>query len=198
MIYQPLDTAFFQLPVLELAKNLLGQYIVHERGNRLLVGRIVETEAYKGAEDRAAHSFSNVPTKRTKVMFDEAGYAYLYQMHTHTLFNVVGGEVGIPHAVLIRAVEPIVGQDSMRKNRGEHLKEKDWTNGPGKLTKALEITMDYYGHDLRKKPLYIAKGPQVEEIAVGPRVGIANSREAVHYPYRFSERGNVFVSKYRK
>ncbi len=196
-MYKPIDKSFFEAPGLTLAHQLLGQYIVHERPDGLLVARIVETEAYQGPEDRAAHSFGNRRTKRTEIMFGQAGLVYTYQMHTHTLINVVAGPIGTPHAILIRAVEPVVGHERMRKNRGEHLKEIDWTNGPGKLTKALEITMDYYGHHWSDEPLFIAEGEPVEEIMTGPRVGIGNSGEAVHYPWRFFEKENPFVSKYR-
>ncbi len=90
-MYTPIDKSFFEAPVLELAKNLVGQYIVHEQPEGTIVVRIVETEAYHGPEDQAAHSFDNRRTKRTEVMFGTAGLVYTYQMHTHTLMNVVGG-----------------------------------------------------------------------------------------------------------
>lgn len=195
--YQPIEKSFFEMPGLQLAKKLLGHYIVHEHSEGRLVARIVETEAYQGPEDRAAHSFRNRRTKRTEIMFGQAGLVYTYQMHTHTLINVVAGPVGVPHAILIRAVEPVEGFEVMRANRGERLKQVDWTNGPGKLTKALGITMDYYGHHWSHEPLFIAKGERVNDIVEGPRVGIANAGEAVHYPWRFYEKDNPFVSKYR-
>ncbi|MCG7336735.1 DNA-3-methyladenine glycosylase [Sporosarcina sp. ACRSM] len=196
-MYKPINPSFFEAPVLELAPQLLGQYIVHEQPEGRLVARIVETEAYRGPEDRAAHSFGNRRTKRTDVMFGEAGLVYTYQMHTHTLINVVSGPIGTPHAILIRAVEPVEGLEQMKENRGSQLKMKDWTNGPGKLTKALGITMDYYGHHWTHEPLFIAEGPKPAAIEVGPRVGIGNTGEAVHYPWRFYEKDNPFVSKYR-
>lgn len=180
-----------------MAQNLLGQHIVHELPSGTLVARIVETEAYHGPEDQAAHSFGNRRTKRTDVMFKEPGLVYTYKMHTHTLINVVSGPVGTPHAILIRAVEPNEGFEQMKENRGVHLKMNDWTNGPGKLTKALGITMDYYGHHWSERPLFIAEGSRVEEAVAGPRVGIGNSGEAVNYPWRFYEKDNPFVSKYR-
>lgn len=198
MIYEPVDETFYQKPGLQLAKELIGYYVVHRLPEGELVARIVETEAYQGPEDRAAHSFGNRRTKRTEVMFGEAGRVYTYQMHTHTLMNIVAGPVGIPHAILIRAVEPIQGLDLMRQNRGEHLKQVEWTNGPGKLTKALGITMDYYGHHWSRPPLFIAKGERVDQVMAGPRVGIGNAGEAVHYPWRFYEKDNPYVSKYRK
>lgn len=197
-MYQPVEQSFFEVSGLKLARQLLGQYIVHNHPDGQIIGKIVETEAYQGPEDRAAHSFGNRRTKRTEIMFGKAGLVYAYQMHTHTLINVVAGPIGVPHAILIRAVEPIHGLEIMKKNRGEKLKKVDWTNGPGKLTKALGITMAYYGHHWSHAPLYIAKGDQIDNVVTGPRVGIGNSGEAVHYPWRFYEKDNPFVSKYRK
>lgn len=196
-MYKPVSTSFFEAPVLELARNLVGRYIIHEHEEGLLVARIVETEAYHGPEDRAAHSFSNRPTKRTEVMFGEPGLVYTYQMHTHTLMNIVAGPIGTPHAVLLRAAEPVEGKEIMQEKRGSHMKMKDWTNGPGKLSKALDVTMKYYGHHWAKEPLYIADGTEVGQVMAGPRVGIGNSGEAVHFPWRFYEKDNPFVSKYR-
>ncbi|WOV87139.1 DNA-3-methyladenine glycosylase [Sporosarcina oncorhynchi] len=196
-MYKPIDPSFFEAPVLELAEKLVGQYIVHKTPGGIIVCRIVETEAYHGPEDRAAHSFGNRRTKRTEIMFGEPGLVYTYQMHTHTLMNVVSGPVGTPHAILIRGAEPVEGLELMQQNRGEHLKMKDWTNGPGKLSKALGVTMEYYGHHWTDEPLFISKGPGAEAIETGPRVGIGNTGEAVHYPWRFFEKDSPYVSKYR-
>lgn len=193
---RPMDVSFFHQPTLELARNLIGKNIVHEHGRGLIVGKIVETEAYMGPEDRAAHSFGNRRTKRTEVMFGGPGLIYTYQMHTHTLINVVAGMEGIPNAILIRAVEPVEGLALMKEFRND-LPMKQWTNGPGKLTKAMGITMEYYGKYWTEKPLYIAEGSEVSFISTGPRIGIENSGEAVHYPYRFWETDNPFVSKMR-
>lgn len=198
-MYEPIDPSFFDAPVLELARSLVGKYIVHERSDGLLVVRIVETEAYHGPEDRAAHSYGNRRTKRTEIMFGEAGSVYTYQMHTHVLMNVVGAPEGVPHAVLLRAGEPVEGLPLMQANRGFHIRKPvDLTNGPGKLSKALGVGMEYYGHSWAKKPLFISEGLAQNEVETGPRVGIGNSGEAVHYPWRFFEKDNPFVSKYRK
>ncbi|MFC7366168.1 MULTISPECIES: DNA-3-methyladenine glycosylase [Bhargavaea] len=197
-MYRPINPDFFVQPVLELAPALLGQYIVHETPEGLAVARIVETEAYHGPEDRAAHSFNNRRTKRTEVMFADPGRIYTYQMHTHTLMNVVAGDEGTPHAVLIRGAEPVEGLELMQDRRGWHLKIPDLTNGPGKLSKALGVTMESYGGLWYEEPLFIAPGPGIGgELKAGPRVGIQNTGEAVHYPWRFYEEGNPFVSKYR-
>lgn len=196
-MFKPVSAQFFDAPTLELARSLLGQLVVHETPTGIIAGRIVETEAYMGALDRAAHSFNNRRTKRTEIMFGKAGSVYTYQMHTHTLLNVVSGPIDTPQAILIRAVEPVEGVELMAELRGKHLPIKQWTSGPGKLTKAMGITMDYYGHHFSERPLYLAEGDPVHAIAEGPRVGIGNSQEAVHYPFRFWERNNPFVSKYR-
>src|SRR5699024_6869243 len=131
-------------------------------------------------------------------MFAEAGRVYTYQMHTHTLINVVARPVGTPHAILIRAIEPIKGITQMPTNRGTHIRNIDLTNGPGKLTKALNITGTFYGHDWTQPPLFIASGLKVvHHIESSPRVGVRNTGEASAYPWRFFEKDNPFVSKYR-
>ena len=191
-----LDLAFYEQPTLDLARALLGQYLVRRHPEGEIIAKIVETEAYLGAIDRAAHSFGGRRTKRTEVMFGQPGHVYTYQMHTHTLLNVVSGPVGTPEAVLIRAVEPIQGQEWIATNR-PGVKRFDQTNGPGKLTKALGITMDLYGHSFQQDPLYIAEGEAEVVIEAGPRIGIPNTGEARDYPYRFFERDNPYVSKFR-
>lgn len=196
-MFTPVPAAFFDAPTLELSRALLGQIIVHELEEGTVAGRIVETEAYMGAEDRAAHSFGGRRTKRTEIMYGKAGLVYTYQMHTHTLINVVSGPVDTPRAILIRAVEPVEGAELMAEFRGRNMPMKQWTNGPGKLTKAMGITMDYYGHHWAERPLFIAHGEAVHAVEAGPRIGIQNSGEAVHYPYRFYEKENPFVSKFR-
>ncbi|SDJ16655.1 DNA-3-methyladenine glycosylase [Salimicrobium halophilum] len=185
---------FFGKPTLELAEELLGCELIKETEEGVASGYIVETEAYIGAVDKAAHSYDYKRTKRTEVMFGEAGYAYTYVMHTHCLVNVVSGEAGEPEAILIRAVEPVQGIDLMYERRGDK-KEKDLTNGPGKLTKALGIVKSDYGHLYGEPPLYIAKGFIPEDISVGPRIGIENSEEARDFPWRFWVTGNKFVSR---
>lgn len=125
MTFQPIDYAFFQQPTLNLAPALLGKLLVKETEFGTASGWIVETEAYIGPEDRAAHSYGNRRTKRTEVMFGPPGYAYTYVMHTHCLMNVVSGEIGHPEAVLIRALEPCSGFDLMYQRRGNV--KKNWS-----------------------------------------------------------------------
>ncbi|WP_431308876.1 DNA-3-methyladenine glycosylase [Halalkalibacter flavus] len=192
---QPLKADFFEQPTLDLAQALLGQILVKETKEGVASGWIVETEAYIGPGDRAAHSFGNRRTKRTEVMFGPPGHFYTYVMHTHCLVNVVSGEVGHPEAVLVRAVEPYHGIELMYERRGQEKREKDLTNGPGKLTKALGITKLDYGLPCNKQPLFIAEGKRSGIIESGPRIGIENSGEARDYPWRYWLSGNRFVSK---
>ncbi len=192
--YKPIGNGFFEQPTLTLARNLLGCLLVKEMDEGIASGFIVETEAYCGPLDKAAHSFNNRRTKRTEVMFAEAGNVYTYLMHTHCLVNVVSGAVDTPEAVLIRAVEPYEGIDLMFERRGDTTM-KNLTSGPGKLTKALGINMTDYGRRFDEPPIYIASGFTPNDISIGPRIGIPNSEEAKDYPWRFWVTGNAYVSR---
>jgi DNA-3-methyladenine glycosylase len=193
----PLPQDFYEQPTLELAKALLGCLLVKETPQGMAAGYIVETEAYIGPGDRAAHSYNNRRTARTEVMFQSSGLSYTYLMHTHCLFNVVSGGEEKPEAVLIRALEPRYGIELMKSRR--RIDElKNLTNGPGKLTKTLGISMKDYGSSLMLPPLYIAKGFIPESISVGKRIGIHNSAEARDYPWRFWVTDNGYVSRHQK
>ncbi|WP_407271531.1 DNA-3-methyladenine glycosylase [Radiobacillus sp. PE A8.2] len=195
--YPPLLQTFYQKPTLILAKSLLGCLLIKQTPEGTTAGVITETEAYLGPDDRAAHSFGNRRTKRTEIMFGEPGMTYTYSMHTHCLFNVVSGPVHRPEAVLIRSVEPFFNLDLISNRRQKVKTMQQWTNGPGKLTKAMGITMGDYGHQLDSPPLWIAPRLDADsfEIASGPRIGIDNAGEARDYPWRFWITGNQFISK---
>ncbi|MBP1990136.1 DNA-3-methyladenine glycosylase [Paenibacillus eucommiae] len=195
MTFLPVDAQFFQKPTLDLARSLLGMLLVKETELGTASGWIVETEAYIGPEDRAAHSFGNRRTPRTEVMFGPPGYVYTYEMHRHCLVNVVRGMVGNPEAVLIRAIEPFTGIELMYERRGADKKKQELANGPGKLTKSLGIVKEDYGRPFFEGPLFIAEGRAIQSVKAGPRIGIGNSGEAKHYPWRFWEEGSPFVSK---
>ncbi|WP_042349939.1 DNA-3-methyladenine glycosylase [Bacillus massiliigorillae] len=189
-----LPKSFYEQSTLQLAQNLLGCLLVKESDDGITSGFIVETEAYLGPKDRAAHSFNNRRTKRTEIMYASPGHIYTYLMHTHCLVNVVCAPIDTPNAILIRAIEPFTGKELMKQRRG--LQDiKKTTNGPGKLTKAMNITMEDYGKTYYSSSLYIAEGFNPTEISVGKRIGIQNSGEAVDYPYRFWVTGNAFVSR---
>lgn len=191
---EPLSPSFYQQPTLELAEDLLGHILVNEIEEGICAGVIVETEAYLGEMDQAAHSYKKRRTKRTEVMFDTPGHVYVYQMHTHHLINVVSGEEGNPQAILIRAVEPLIGLEVMKERRPV-TKLTNLTSGPGKLTKAFGITKDDYGRTFFNPPLYIAKGKKPEYTVTGKRIGIDNAGEARDYPYRFWVKDNPYVSR---
>ncbi|MDR7235492.1 DNA-3-methyladenine glycosylase [Neobacillus drentensis] len=193
----PLPQDFYDQPTLELAKALLGCLLVKETTEGITAGYIVETEAYIGPGDKAAHSFNNRRTARTEVMFHRSGLAYTYQMHTHCLFNVVSGGEERPQAVLIRALEPWYGIELMKIRRGME-SPIGLTNGPGKLTKSLGITKEDYGRPLTLPPLYIANGFSPESISAGKRIGIDNAGEARDYLWRFWVTNNKFVSRNQK
>lgn len=195
MTYNPLPLTFYQQPTLQLAKALLGKLLVKETNEGIAAGWIVETEAYIGPHDRAAHSYNNRRTQRTEVMFGPPGYAYTYVMHTHCLVNVVSGPENSPEAVLIRAIEPVEGLELMKNRRGPIKKEQDISNGPGKLTKALGISKEDYGHILTEPPLFICLWKEVTSISEGPRIGIGNSGDAKYYPWRFWVTNHLYVSK---
>lgn len=189
-----LNQSFYKQATLELAKNLLGKTLVHITEEGESSGMIVETEAYLGESDQAAHSYKKRRTKRTEIMFQSPGHVYIYQMHTHYLINVVSGDIGSPQAVLIRAVEPLTGIELMKKRRPVQ-KLTNLTSGPGKLTKALGISIADYGRTFFEPPLFITHGTTPENIVHGKRIGIDNSGEARNYPYRFWIKGNLYVSK---
>ena len=161
-----------------VAKELLGKKLTRKIGNYEMSGTIIETEAYRHKDDPASHAFRNI-TDRNKVMFGEVGIAYVYFTYgMHYCFNVVAKKMKTPAgAVLIRGIVPEKGIKKMQENRNiENL--KNLTNGPAKLTQALEITKEHYGIDLTKKTeIYIEEGLEVKKIKKSTRVGIKNGKE---------------------
>ncbi len=182
-----------------VARELLGKcLIVPAPDGARIAGRIVETEAYMGAEDKASHAFGNRRTARTSMMFCEGGVAYVYLIYgMYYQFNVVTGIESVPDAVLIRAVEPEEGLELMRARRPVK-QERNLTSGPGKLCAAFGIDRSYNGADLLGEQLWIEQGAsdvKQSEIVAGPRIGIAYAEEYVEKPWRFWVRGNLYVSR---
>ncbi len=196
---QKLSREFYTRPdTLQIARDLLGKIIVvpNETGERIS-GIIVETEAYCGIEDKAAHSYGNRRTKRTKTMFAVGGTAYvtfIYGMYFQ--FNVVVGAVGTPHACLIRAVAPLEKIETMRARRGA-MKETNLTSGPGKLCIAFGIDKTFNDEDLLGDKVWIEDGAKInsDEIAVGKRIGIDYAEDYAEKPWRFWVKSNPFVSR---
>lgn len=135
--------------VVQIAQDLLGKFLITELDGERTVGKIVETEAYRGPEDKASHAYSNRRTRRTEVMFAEGGTAYVYLCYgIHHLFNVVTNVKDIPHAVLIRAVEPVENIETMLLRRNIKVLKPNVTGGPGALSQAMGITTAYSGVSL--------------------------------------------------
>lgn len=202
---------FYNTNSIVLAKALLGKILIHEQEDIKLMAKIVETEAYMGPSDKAAHSYKNRRTERNEVMYGHPGFAYVYFIYgMYYCMNVVANCPGIPEAVLIRAVEPVNGLEAMSMNRyGKELSELsdrakiNLTNGPGKLCMALNITRKDNGEDLCNSRLYIAEeisdsmGKTIEDsdIISTKRINIDYAEEAADYPWRFYIKGNKYVSR---
>ena len=193
------NPSFFTRNALVVAEELLGHFLVRRIGNRKIVTRIVETEAYCGVEDKGCHTFGGRRTERTEAMFLPGGHAYIYMIYgMNFCLNVVAAAKDDPQAVLIRAVEPVEGLDFIRENRRGILKDTDLTNGPGKLAKALLIDKSLNGCDLvRGKELFIEQNPGFSgfEILSSPRVNIDYAGEFKDKPWRKYIKNNRFVSK---
>ncbi|WP_026476103.1 DNA-3-methyladenine glycosylase [Alkaliphilus transvaalensis] len=200
-----LSRGFYNRPTLDVAKELLGKFIVLNTGDSRLVSKIVETEAYIGKIDKAAHCYNNKKTPRTEVMFGKPGIAYVYLIYgMYHCLNIVTEEEGEAAAVLIRAVEPIEGLEEMISNRykksiGE-IKRKELinlTSGPGKLCIAMGITKKYNGEDLWGEELFLTEetSPAKMDIVTSKRINIDYAEEAIDFPWRFYIKDNPYVSK---
>ena len=182
----------------DLAKWLLGKKLIINHDGLLTSGYIVETEAYLGPEDRACHSYGWRRTPKVASMYEDAGTIYVYSMHGHNMLNVVTREVGVPEAVLIRAIQPLDGVELMVDSRGATGFEV--TNGPGKLCKAMGITRDFDGLELGCNKIYLDESSSKipVEIFVSARIGIPNKGEWTDAPLRFYVEGNPYISKLPK
>ena len=184
-----LSDEYFERPVTIVARDLLGMRLVRQLGEDLLAGYITETEAYDGSSDLACHARVG-KTARNAVMYGPAGNAYVYFTYgMHWCLNVVTGPVDYPAAVLIRAIYPVKGLSRIAYNR-QGVKAKQWTNGPAKLTKALEINGEQNGINLTgtQSGLWIEKGIEVADqyILTGKRIGIDRTPEPWRSkPWRF-------------
>ncbi|MFZ1676010.1 MAG: DNA-3-methyladenine glycosylase [Saprospiraceae bacterium] len=186
-----------------LAKDLLGKFLCTHIDGIYTSGKIVETEAYRGPDDRAAHSYNNRRTPRTEVMYREGGVAYIYFCYgIHHMMNVVTAPKDHAHAILIRALEPADGIDNMAQRRRMESTDIRLTKGPGALCVALGLTKDMTGTSLYKSSTSIwieDRGIKFDdsEICVGKRIGIDNAGDAVHWPWRYFVKGCRYVSAKR-
>lgn len=196
---------FYMQDTLTVSRELLGKVLVHKTSESTISGIIVETEAYLGAEDKAAHSYNGRRTARNEVMYGPGGFSYVYFIYgMYDCFNVVTQPAGTAQAVLIRALEPLQSLEAMSVNRFSRdltaLNKKDiknLTNGPGKLCRALNIDRSCNGLDLCGSSLYIEENAVQEdfEIVSTKRINIDYSEEAKDFPYRFYIKNNLYVSR---
>ncbi len=187
--------------VVAQARGLLGVHITTRVDGQLTTGRIVETEAYRGRDDKAAHSYNYKRTARTEVFFGAAGHAYVYLCYgIHRMFNIIVGPVGEPNAILIRAIEPVAGIATMLARRQLDQVERRVGGGPGLVCQALGIELQHNACDLFDpySPIQLAgKFDQVAasgSILASPRVGVAYAQECAQWPWRFRESGSDFTS----
>jgi DNA-3-methyladenine glycosylase len=185
--------------VLLIAKELLGKVLVTNFNGERTSGIIVETEAYAGAVDKASHAYKNRRTNRTEVMYNKGGIAYVYLCYgIHHLFNVVTNKTDVPHAILIRAIEPVEGIDIMLERRRMEQLKPSLTAGPGAMSQALGIKTSHTGLSLAGPEIQIEdRGIVVQKrrIVAATRVGVAYAAEDAYNPYRFYIKDNKYVSR---
>lgn len=197
---QPLPLEFYTRPdVVQIAQELLGKVLVTYVDGQLTEGMIVETEAYSGCNDMACHANDGLRTARTEIMYGQGGVSYVYLCYgIHHLFNIVTNVEGLADAVLIRAVEPLTGIDLMLQRRKMNQPAYRLTAGPGSMSKALGITTEHYGLSLSGDSIWLEdRGIDIPEknLVAGTRVGVDYAGEHAKYPWRFSVKGNKWVSK---
>jgi len=184
----PLPLSFYQHhDVVYLAKTLLGKVLLTHIDGHLTGGPIIETEAYWGVEDRACHAYGGRRTKRTEVMFRKGGIAYVFLIYgLHSCFNIVTHCEGHPHAVLIRAIKPTIGIETMLQRRNKIKLDKTLTSGPGSTAQALKITTALTGIPLDRPPIWLEdRGIQVKKFEATPRIGVDYAGEDARLPWRF-------------
>ena len=200
-----LERSFYERDTLTVAKELLSCSLVHITPEGITSGKIVETEAYMGPEDKGSHSYNGRHTPRMDPLYKTGGFAYIYQLHGYNYcINVVTRKEGIPQAVLIRAVEPVEGMELMAKRRKIDIsdvkksKVKNLTNGPSKLCQAMNINTSLNGIDLCGDEVFITNHNILrdsEKIIATPRIHIDYAEEYRNKLWRFLLQGNPFVSK---
>ena len=184
--------------VLTVARELLGKLlVVTDSSGQRVSGMIVEVEAYRGPEDRASHAYGGRRTNRTETMYRSGGVAYVYFVYgMYYQFNVVSNAADIPHAILVRALQPVEGIEMMRQRRHSH-PDRNLTNGPGKLCIAMGIDKQMDGADLLGNHVWLEDFEKVSasRTAKGARIGIDYAEEWIEKPWRFWIRDNAFVSR---
>ncbi len=192
------ERKFFMRPADIVAKDILGAYLVRNINSKeKIIARIVEVEAYMGVKDKGSHSYGGRITERNKTMYLSGGVFYVYMIYgMYYCLNVVVHDKDIPHAVLIRAIEPIKGIEILKRNRGVKENTKNLTNGPGKLSQALDIDLRFNGSSVSDKGLYISRDGRVKDsqIVSAKRINIDYAEECKDLPLRFYLKDNSFIS----
>ncbi|BAP31666.1 DNA-3-methyladenine glycosylase II [Chryseobacterium sp. StRB126] len=193
---------YFNQDVLFLAQDLLGKVLFTDIDGEITAGIIVETEAYFGVKDKASHAYGGRRTDRTETLYNQGGVSYVYLCYgIHHLFNVVTSVEDDPHAVLIRAVEPLIGTEIMELRRNMPASKAAISSGPGSAAKALGIDRSFNKKDLNGNEIWIEdhgiRYPS-DDIVTGPRIGVAYAQEDALLPWRFFVKGNKYVSKPNK
>lgn len=196
---QKLDARFYDRSnVLKIARELLGKILVTRLDGVRSSGRIVETEAYAGVNDRASHAFGGRRTDRSEDLYGSPGSVYVYICYgMHHLFNVITNKKDIPHGVLIRALEPLDGVDQMLIRTGKSLADFTLTKGPGNLSRALGLSKLHSGTNLFSDEIFIEDDGlryKKDQIGITRRIGVESAREDAELPYRFIVKGNPYVS----
>lgn len=197
---QKLSTDFYERDdVAQIAKDLLGKYIITTFDQQYTVGRIVETEAYAGIIDKASHAYNNRRTARTDVMFGPAGVSYVYLCYgIHHLFNVVCNVKDKPDAVLIRGIEPVEGINEMLQRLKKEKSDSSIGRGPGNVSKALGISTQHTGLHLQSKEIWLAEDNTSASFTIltSPRIGVDYAAEHAKWLYRFFIQDHPQVSKH--
>lgn len=184
--------------VLQIAKELMGKILITQWNGITTSGRIVECEAYAGVMDKASHAYAGRRTNRNEIMYGEGGFAYVYLCYgIHHLFNVVTNTRDVPHAILLRSLEPLEGVPEMLERTGKEKADYTLTRGPGNLSKALGIFTSHSGMLLNGKELFLADDGfkyAAKDIAASPRIGVDYAGKDALLPYRFYVKGNPYVS----
>ena len=190
-----LPREFYLRDGLTVARELIGKKLVTNLSDGLTSGVIVETEAYMGAIDAAAHSYRGL-TERTRIFFGDGGFVYVYLIYGRNLCtNVVANVAGVPEAVLIRALEPVDGVELMKRRRGKN-NLRDLCSGPGKLSQALGVTKNFYGADLCGDEIFIEPAENFQAtVTATRRINVDYAGAAAEYPWRFIAAGNKFLSR---
>lgn len=195
-----LDKQWFERSTLNVARDLLGCVLVCNSQNVTTSGRIVEVEAYCGPEDRGSHSYGGRMTHRNCAMFGPAGFAYVYRIYgMYWCFNITTDRSDRPHAVLIRALEPVSGLNFMRERSPKIKRDSDLCKGPGRLCRAMGITGEHYGvcvyENMQRLFVEAGKLHSHEIIAATPRIGIDYAGDHASLPWRLFVQGNRCVSR---